>query len=428
MNRTWRSGAMVLLLGLYAQVVPLAQGGTSGRQETRIRFLDGTAASGLHFRHFNGWSGRRYLVETMGSGVCVFDYDGDAVPDIYLVQGAPTPGSDRPDPIPTNTLYRNDGRAHFVDVTRRAGVGDPGQGMGCTAGDVDGDGDLDLYVVNFGPNVLYRNNGDGTFADATKQSGTGDPRWGSSAAFADIDTDGDLDLYVANYVDFSYAHNKFCGDARRNLQYYCSPKAYEAAVDVMYRNDGQGHFTDATRESGVYNDREAKGLGAIFGDVDGDGDQDLYVANDSTRNFLYRNDGKGHFRDLTLLSGVGYSEAGVPQAGMGVDLGDSDNDLDLDLVVTNLSNESNDLYSNLGSGIFTDRSFSSGLGSPGLLYVGFGVVWLDADSDGDLDLFIANGHILDNVSQLSDAMTYAQPNHLFENLGGGRFKEVGAAA
>lgn len=425
-SRRLRAAGMVLCVFLFAQGG--LRGQEAGTSETAFRFRDGTSVSGINFHHFNGMSGKRYLVETMGSGVCLLDYDGDGRLDVYLMQGAPTPGSEKPDPPPANALYRNLGEGRFQDVTARAGVGDEGQGQGCTAGDMDGDGDLDLYLVNYGANVLFRNNGDGTFANVTQAAGVGDANWGSSAAFADVDRDGDLDLYVVNYVDFRYDNHKYCGDRTRNLQYYCSPKAYNAAPDVLYSNDGSGHFTDVTREAGVFNDKEGKGLGVTFADVDADGDLDIYVANDSTRNFLFRNDGMGHFRDVTMLAGVGYSESGRPQAGMGIGFGDYDNDQALDLVVTNLSNQSNELYRNLGGGIFTDPTFRSGIGGPSMLFVGFGVAWLDLDADGDLDLFVANGHILDNVKVLSDIMTYPQRNHLYENLGGGRFREVSALA
>ncbi len=407
---------------------PQAVPGQAAGAPPAIRFADATAGSGLQFVHFSGRSGKRYLVETMGSGVCLLDYDADGKLDVYLVQGAPTPGSPRPQPPPANALFRNLGGGRFTDVTAAAGVGDTGQGQGCAAADVDGDGDVDLYVANFGPNVLYRNDGDGTFTDVTDRAGVGDPSWGSSAAFGDLDGDGDLDLYVVNYVDFRYDNHKYCGDASRNLQYYCSPRAYNAEPDVLYLNDGTGRFRDATRERGVFNDQDAKGLGVVLGDVDSDGDLDIYVANDSTRNFLYRNDGRGFFRDITMLAGVGFSEAGVPQAGMGVDLGDYDGDTHQDLIVTNLSNESNELYRNLGRGIFVDPTFRSGLGAPSMLFVGFGVVWLDADADADLDLFVANGHILDNVQHLSDVMTHAQRNHVYENLGDGTFREISARA
>jgi hypothetical protein len=417
-------------VGLALCVLLLADCGMGGQEVMdggpAFQVRDGTRASGIKFSQFNGMSGRRYLVETMGSGVCLLDYDGDDHLDIYFMQGAPTPGSPRPDPPPANALYHNLGGGRFQDVTARAGVGDTGQGQGCTVGDIEGDGDLDIYVVNFGANVLYRNNGDGTFTDYTQVAGVGNPQWGSSAAFADIDSDGDLDLYVANYVDFSYENHKSCGDQSRNLQFYCSPKAYKAEPDVLYRNDGSGRFTDVTRKAGLYNDSEGKGLGVTFADVDDDGDVDIYVANDSTRNFLYSNDGNGHFRDVTMLAGVGLSEAGRPQAGMGVGFGDYDNDQALDLVVTNLSNESNELYRNLGGGIFTDSTFRSGIGGPSMLLVGFGVAWLDLDADSDLDLFVANGHVLDNVKVLSDAITYAQRNQIYENRGGGRFREVSA--
>jgi hypothetical protein len=359
----------------------------------------------------------------MGSGGCFFDYNGDSWPDIYLLNGAPLPGFDL-DEIPRNHLYRNRGDGTFEDVTKKAGVGHTGYGMGCSSGDIDNDGDADLYVTNYGPNVLYINNGDGTFRDGTAAN-VGDSSWGTSSAFVDYDSDGDLDLYLVNYVDFTVETNKWCGDFRRGLKSYCHPDVYGSVPDRLFRNDGGGRFTDVTRKAGLYRP-EGKGLGVVSSDYDRDGHIDLYVANDSTPNFLFRNNGDGTFKETTLIAGVGYSEDGRAEAGMGTDFGDIDNDGFMDLVVCNLSGETNTLYRNNGNGTFTNHTFPSGLGEISLLYLSFGVDFLDYDNDADQDIIVANGHVLDDIQEYNDAITYAERNFLFENRGGGRFHEVGS--
>jgi hypothetical protein len=396
----------------------------------RLTFTDVTAAAGIRFRHVHGGSGTKYIVETMGSGLCWLDYDRDGRADLYLVNGAPLPGF-KAGETPRNALYRNLGDGAFTDVTERAGLtgiknGVKAYGMGCAAGDIDNDGDLDLYVTNFGPNALYRNNGDGTFTDISAASGTDDPRWGSSAAFADYDGDGLLDLYVANYLDFTVATNVYCGDWRRGLRSYCHPDAYAAPTQVLYHNLGGGRFEDVTRKAGVLR-ADGKGMGVGWGDYDNDGDLDLYVANDSTPNFLFLNKGDGTFRDATLSSGAAFSEEGKTQAGMGVDAGDYDGDGDLDLFVTNLDMENNALYRNRGNATFDDQSFPAGVAEPSFLLVGFGTHFFDYDNDGDLDIFVGNGHILDDIPMYNDMVTYEEPCQLLENLGG-RFREVTAAA
>lgn len=396
-------------------------GGGKRAGRTPAGWTDITAEAGIGFRHQSGARGQKYLMETLGSGVCFLDYDGDDRQDLYLVNSGEVPGVGRS--TARNALYRNLGGGKFRDVTAVAGVGDRGYGMGCTVADYDNDGDQDLYVTNYGDNRLFRNEGDGTFLDVTVQAGVGDPRWGTSSAFADFDNDGWVDLYVANYVDFRIEKNLYCGEPKPGYRTYCHPDNFQALPDVLYRNLGDGTFKDVTREAGLYT-AEGKGLGVVWTDYDGDGDVDLYVANDATPNFLFRNRGDGTFENVTWAAGVGFSEEGLPEAGMGVDAGDFNRDGRMDLFVVNLSHETNSLYENRGESGFLDRTFESGLGQPSLLALGFGTGFLDFDNDGDLDIFVNNGHLLDNIHLYSDSVTYAETNMLFENLGGGRFLDV----
>ena len=387
-------------------------------------FVDAAEETGVRFRHQHGGSGRKYMIETMGSGVCWFDADGDSWPDLYLLNGQPLPGHDGSGDF-RSRFYLNRGDGTFADATERSGLAVPGYAMGCAAADVDGDGDLDLYVTTFGPNRLYLNRGDGRFEEVGDAWGVDDGSWGASAAFADYDGDGDLDLYVCNYVDFTIETHKHCGKREPGYQAYCHPDAYSGVSDRLYRNEG-GRFEDVTRAAGVSNAR-GNGLGVVWGDYDIDGDPDLYVANDKTANFLYRNNGDGTFANVALLSGVGYGDDGQAQAGMGTDFGDYDGDGDLDLVVTNFDLENNNLYRNNGDGTFSDVALSSGVGEYSYLMVGFGAKFLDYDNDSDLDLFVVNGHILDNIELYREILTYQQPNLYLENDGNGRFTDRTAA-
>jgi len=402
---------------------PPAAGEPVAAQPEGARFEDVTAEAGIRFVHVNGATGQKYILETLGSGVCVFDYDGDGLQDIYFVQSGRLPGFTPRGPL-RSALYRNLGHGRFEDVTERAGVAGPDRyGFGCAAADIDGDGDRDLYVTYYGPNVLYRNNGDGTFTDVTEKAGVGCPLWSTSAAFADADGDGDLDLYVANYVAFDEKNNLYCGENRPGWRTICHPRNFDSQPDVFYRNRGDGTFEDATRAAG-FADTTGKGLGVVWGDYDGDGDQDIYVANDDTPNFLWRNRGNGVFDEVGALAGVALSEDGIPQAGMGTDMADYDGDGRLDLFVTNLAGETNELYHNDGNGLFSDHTFVSGLGGPSLLDLGFGTFFFDPDNDGDLDLFVANGHIIDNIGLYSDTITFEQRAALYRNLGDGRFERL----
>jgi hypothetical protein len=391
--------------------------------EPSAYFTDVTTAAGIHFRHVNGAYGDHDICETYGSGVAFFDYDNDDDLDLYFVNSGPLNG---PRGKATNVLYRNDGDGTFSDVTASALVAGASYGMGVVAADYDNDGDQDLYLTNLGPNILYRNNGDGTFSDVSREAGVADTSWGSSAAFVDYDNDGDLDLYVVNYVVFNRSQNVWCGRKDLNLRMYCDPRTFKPAPDVLYRNNGDGTFSDVSRQAGITD--LGNGLGVACADYDNDGDQDIYVANDMHPNALYKNLGNGRFREIGLLSGTALSAEGLAQAGMGVDWGDYDNDGDLDIVVTNFELENNCLYRNDGHDTFSEVSFPAGIGAPSLRYLGFGAGFFDYDNDGLWDLFVANGHVHDNIARVDRASSYAQPPQLFRNVGNGRFTEVTARA
>ena len=406
-------------------LIPLCTGLTA-TAGPRPDFTEIAGDVGIEFRHWDGRSGRAYFIETAASGGGWIDFDGDGDLDLYLINGAATPGS-RPGTRPTNRLFENRGR-RFVDVTETAGVGDTGYGMGMCAGDYDGDDRPDIMVTNFGADRLYRNLGDGTFEEVAASAGVDDPRWGTGCAFADIDSDGDLDLYVAHYVAFSFDDHPKCGDPALGRPGYCPPRLFDGVPDSLFINQGDGTFREEGALRGLAQGKDEKGFGALMSDLDGDGDPDIYVTNDGTANRFYRNDGRGRFKDESLLSGTGLNRAGQPEAGMGVDSGDLDGDCRFDLLVTNYSMETNTLYRNLGDGFFVDRSTANGIARPSYLNVGWGVQLFDYDNDGDLDLAVANGHVQDGIEKVQASLRYAQENQLFENLGDGQFREVTESA
>ena len=391
--------------------------------ESPIHFTDVTDIAGIRFKHTDGAAGEFHLPETLGAGGAFLDYDNDGDLDLYLVNSAAP-----------SMLYRNNGDGTFVDVTAAAGVSNQGSyGHGVACGDYDNDGYVDIYVTNFGANRLYHNNGDGTFTDVTTKSGTGDVRWSSSATFFDYNSDGYLDLYVVNYLDYKldasyppcFENPAFGATAR--VRGYCHPKHFEGAPDRLYRNNGDGTFTDATEVANIRDPGgmfHGKGLGVVAADFDADGNPDLYVANDDTPNYLFYNKGDGTFAEIAILTGCAYSADGIAQAGMGVDAGDYNGDGFLDLFVTNFSYETNTLYRNNGDGTFTDVSYKARLGEESYLSLGFGTGFFDADNDGHLDIFVANGHIFPTVEQTTDVLSYKQPNQLFYNQGDGTFAEI----
>ncbi len=389
---------------------------------------DTTGAACLDFVHLNGATGRKYLPETMGSGGAVLDFDGDGWMDLYFVQSGALPG----DPAPpagtaaaTDQLFRNRGDGTFERATARAGLAAFGYGQGAVAGDLDGDGSTDLYRTAFGANTLLRNRGDGTFETMPAAAGAAGAAWSSSALLFDADLDGDLDIYVVNYLDYSLATHQDCRHVEQGFLFYCHPDVYPRAADRFYSNQGAGRFRDATAAAG-FTDLDGKGLGGIAADFDQDGLPDLYVTNDSTPNFLFHNLGGGRFEEVGLFWGTAYNEAGKTEAGMGVDAGDINGDGILDLIVTNLSMETNALY--LGAGdLFEYATVSAGLHASSLQVLGFGTDLADFDADGDLDLVVINGDVLDNIEKFNDGLTWRQPGQLFANDGRGNFHPLSAA-
>jgi enediyne biosynthesis protein E4 len=355
-------------------------------------FVDVGKHAGLNHVHENGASPEKLMMETFGSGVAAFDYDRDGWVDLFFVNGADLlrgkPGSG-------HRLYHNTGSLRFVDATAASGTkGNGGFGTGVAVGDFDNDGQPDLYVTGFGVNQLLRNE-NGIFRDVTQSAGVGAGGWSSSAGFVDYDRDGDVDLYVVRYLDYEVKENPYCGFKKPGYRMYCDPRMFDGKPDVLYRNNGDGTFTDVSQHAGIANPA-GKGLGIAVGDIDGDGWPDLYIANDGVRNFLYHNQRNGTFRDIAYGAGVGFDANGKPQAGMGTEIADYDGDGRPDIFVTNFSEELNTLYRNLGELQFENSTERAGLSS-GFLPLGFGTRLADFDNDGDLDIHVTNGHVIDNV-------------------------------
>ena len=404
---------------------PVANGGaTPAPQGGAVQFTDVTASSGVKFRHVSGAAGKHLLPETMGSGVAVFDVDGDGAQDLYFANATRWPGQRAAAPA-LPALYRNSGAGTFTDVTRPSGLAAEFYGMGAFPADYDNDGLVDLYVTALGPNRLYRNTGGGVFKDVTATAGVGDPGFSTSAAWLDYDNDGRLDLYVANYVQWTPATDLFC-TLDGKTKSYCTPESYKGASGTLYRNRGNGTFEDATKRAGVL-DPAAKALGVATLDYNGDGRIDLFVANDTQPNRLYENRGNGTFADVAVQAGVAFNEAGVARAGMGVDAADYDGSGRPSIVIGNFANEMMALYNNEGTGLFVDEGPSSTIGRSTLLALTFACFFFDYDSDGRLDIFAANGHVADDIERVQPKVKYAQPAHLFRNLGSRRFDDVSRA-
>ena len=393
--------------------------------QSPIRLHDVTDQTGITFRHTDGSSGRRYIMETVSAGVALFDYDGDGDTDIYFLNGAPLAGTTTETP-PTNALYRNDGDFRFTDVTQQAGVGDTGYGLGVAVADYDNDGDLDLYVNNHGPNVFYRNNGDSTFSDATEQTGTGNgDKTGAGACFLDIDRDGFVDLYVASYLQFTYdAHVE---PRYRGMHVYPGPEFFPPAHDTLYRNNGDGTFSDVSAVSGIAG-HKSWGMGMVCADYDNDGDTDIFVANDVAANYLFRNDGSGRFDEVGLVAGIAYDLQGDAHGSMGVDCADYNNDGWLDFHQTSYQTELATLFKSTGDGFFDDVTLLTGAGTGTQPYVTWGNALVDFDNDGHRDLFIACGHLFDNVDLFDTRTSYRVRNILLWNNGRDRFVDISNSA
>lgn len=399
-------------------------------------FTDSTAILKLDFKHEASPTSNKYLPETMGGGVALLDYDNDGRLDIFFTNGAwlgdPMPQGKQPDKSDRkfwNRLYHQNADGSFSDVTEKAGLTGMPQnryGMGVASGDFDNDGFVDIYVTGYGGNTLYRNNGNGTFTDVTARAGVGASGWSTSAGFFDYDNDGKLDLFVGRYVEWSFANNRYCGQARPGGRAYCHPDSFQGIANILYHNNGDGTFTDVSAKAGIANPK-GKTLGVAFADFDGNGFADIYVANDSVQCFLYRNNGNGTFTDVSLEAGVGFNEDGKSFAGMGADFSDYNNDGWPDIVVTDLSNERYLLFRNNRDGTFTDVTTESGLGRATLPYSGWSTFFIDYDGDGWKDLFVAQGHVMDTIESVSPNLKYLQPPLLLRNQGS-RFVKVEAGA
>ena len=408
--------ASLAVLALFFSQQPVAQ------TAIKIAFTDVTAQAGITFRHVASPE-KKYIVESMSGGVALFDYDNDGDLDIYLVNSltvdlVKTKGKTK------SYLYRNEGNGKFTEVAEKAGVNDIGWGMGVAVGDYNNDGFEDLYVTCLGPDYLFKNNGDGTFTNVTAKAGVSDPRWSTGASFFDYDRDGDLDLFVTNYVDFDVNNLPEFGQGKscqyKSIPVQCGPRGLKGAGDSLYRNNGNGTFTDVSKAAGVSDPDGYYGLGVITSDFDEDGLIDIFVANDSTPNFHYRNKGDGTFEEIGFVAGTGVNENGSEQGSMGVTVGDYDHDGKLDLFVTNFADEYNTLYHNNGKNSFTDLSYAAKVAAVSLPYVGWGTKFFDYNNDGWVDLFVANGHVYPQLPG------YRQRRLLHRNNRDGTFSEVSA--
>lgn len=425
-----RAASSVALL-LAASVMLTRAQSPSPAQAPSVMFRDITREAGITFEH-HAAPEKKYIVESMSGGVALVDFDRDGLPDIYFVDSLTVDTKDDPNAA-RSALYRNLGGNRFEDVTDKAGVGHPGWGMGTCVADVDGDGWPDLFVTAMNGNRLYRNNHDGTFADVTQQAGVAGGGFSTGCGFADYDRDGDLDLFVSRYVHIDLDHLPQFGRDKtcqyRGIAVQCGPRGLPGETDFLYRNDGHGRFTDVSAQAGVSDPRAYFGMGIAWFDYNGDGWPDLYVANDSTPNFLYLNQKDGTFKDVAFPMGVAVSADGAEQGSMGVAVGDYDNSGRFSLFVTNFSEEYNALYHHDGDH-FTDASFRSKTAAVSLPFVGWGTAFFDYDNDGLLDLYAVNGHVYPQLdaAKLGASAGYRQRRLLYHNRGDGTFDEVAAQA
>jgi hypothetical protein len=394
--------------------------GTKSPDQRTVSFVDVTARAGIRFVHTSGAYGKKLLPETLGSGCVFLDADGDGWQDLFLVNSTSWPGHKAARSL--SALYRNNHNGTFTDVTRGSGLDVEMYGLGGAAADFDNDGKVDLYVAALGGNHLFRNSGGGKFTEVTAAAGVSSGGFSTGALWFDYDSDGRLDLYVARYVEWSMEKDLFCTLDGKNKS-YCTPDSYKGQSGTLFHNRGNGTFEDVTKQAGLY-DASSKGLGVAMLDFDNDGKMDLFVANDTQPNRLYKNNGNGTFTDVAMGAGVAFSEAGVARAGMGVDASDYDGSGRPSLIIGNFSNEMMALYHNEGTGLFIDEAPQSEIGRASLLTLTFGCFFFDYDLDGRPDIFAANGHVADDIERVQSRVRYAQRPHLFHNAGQKKFEEV----
>src|SRR6267143_5205393 len=404
--------------------LPRAPPPAGPKGKSPVTYGDITALTKIDFKHAGSPTSLKYLLETMGGGVALFDYDNDGRMDLFFTNGAllrdpmPKPAiPDKSEPKFWNRLYHQKADGSFEDVTERAGLKGDGFSMGVAAADYDNDGYVDLYVTGYGENHLYHNNGNGTFTDFTRKLGVGGGGWSTSAGWIDYDRDGRLDLFVARYLTWDFEKGSMvCGDPRPGFHAYCHPDNFKGATNVLYHQKADGTFEDVSVKAGLA-DADGKALGVAFADFDNDGWPDIFVANDIVRQALFHNKGDGTFEDIAVMSGAGYDENGKTFAGMGVDAADYDNDGFMDVFITTLSNETYPLYHNDHDLSFTYATNSSGIGQITLLYSGWGTHFIDADNDGMRDIFVAQGHVLDTIEKTNPYLRYKQTPLLMLNTG-----------
>jgi hypothetical protein len=426
----WFAAAAILLFTVPASwpnfLAAASGSATLGPNPFKVQFEDVTKQAGIHFHHERAASAEKLYVETMGAGAGWLDYNNDGWMDAILVNSGPTPLF-HPATLPQPALYRNNGDGTFTDVTRESGIhSDGGFYFGVAIADYENDGYPDIYMTGYRHSVLYHNNHDGTFTDVTAKAGVGDDgEWATAAGWFDYDHDGRLDLLVTNYVKFDEDHPALCGDSRPGYRAYCHPDSFSGASMKLYHNNGDGTFTDVTKKAGLENP-DGKSLAVVLADLNGDGWPDIFIANDTQRNFIYLNNGDGTFRDVTYTSGAGFSEDGKPEAGMSADAADLTNTGKMDLFVSHLDFELNRLYRGNGDGTFTDATIASGIAQTNILESSFGARFFDFDNDGWRDLLVINGHILDNIALYHPDVKYEEPKRLYRNTGGGHFVDANA--